>query len=264
MPGAEPFSFPGTGETGVLLVHGFTGSPFEMRPLGAHLAEGGVSSVGVLLRGHGTHPDDMLGCRYQDWLDDAQAGLDQLLQSNRRVFLAGLSMGGTITLNLAARHAEDERIAGVITMCAPLRLFDWRLSLVPILHRLIRWHAWGKPDIKDTTAHERHVAYRQFRTGTVTQLLRLMKETRTLLPRVRQPLLILQARTDNVVPPSNATLIHDRVGSMDKRLAWLDGCYHVVTLDFSAPIIHAEVERFIAEHAEDAVSSSRHAAGSPS
>nr|MBA2446764.1 alpha/beta fold hydrolase [Chloroflexota bacterium] len=105
MAGAEPFSFSGRGEVGVLLVHGFTGTPFEVRPLGEHLAGQDIASSGVLLRGHGTHPNDMLGCRYQDWIDDAEAGLEELLRTNRGVVLVGFSMGGTIALNIAARRA---------------------------------------------------------------------------------------------------------------------------------------------------------------
>lgn len=247
MPGAEPFSFPGCGEVGVLLVHGFTGTPFEVRPLGEHLAGQGIASIGVLLRGHGTHPNDMLGCRYQDWITDAEEGLEALLRTNRHVILIGFSMGGTIALNLAARRTEDARISGVVAICAPLRLLDWRLGFVQILRRLIRWQAWGKPDIKDRTAWERHVAYRRFRTDTVPQLLDLVRTTRDALPRVRHPLLVIQSREDNVVPPLNASLIVDGVASDVKRLVWLDNCYHMVTLDYTASTVLAEVSRFIAD-----------------
>ncbi len=229
----------------MLLVHGFTGSPAEMRPLGDHLAGLGIGSVGVLLRGHGTHPNDMLRCRYTDWIADAEDGLQQLLARHNRVFLAGLSMGGTIALNLAARHADDPRIAGVVPLCAVLRLVDWRLGLTPLLSHLVRWQAWGRPDIKDSTAWERHVAYRRFRTRSVVQLLALMRETRAALPRVTQPLLVVQARQDNVVPPWNAELVLASVGSVDKRLVWLDGCYHVVTVDFAASRVNDEVAAFV-------------------
>ncbi|MBA2451155.1 MAG: alpha/beta fold hydrolase [Chloroflexi bacterium] len=247
MAGAEPFSFSGRGEVGVLLVHGFTGTPFEVRPLGEHLAGQDIASSGVLLRGHGTHPNDMLGCRYQDWIDDAEAGLEELLRTNRGVVLVGFSMGGTIALNIAARRADDARILGVVAICSPLRLVDWRLGFVQVLRRLIRWQAWGKPDIKDRTAWERHVAYRRFRTDTVPQLLGLLRDTRAALPRVRHPLLVIQSREDNVVPPLNAGLIVGSVGSDVKRLVWLDNCYHMVTLDYAASTVLAEVSRFIAE-----------------
>jgi carboxylesterase len=246
MPGAEPFAFDGSGDVGVLLVHGFTGSPYEVRPVGEYLAALGIGSVGVRLRGHGTHPNDMLGCTHRDWLADAEAGLEELLARYRRVFMIGMSMGGTIVLNLAARRANDPRIAGVVSLCAPVRLLDWRLGFAGILSRLIRWQAWGRPDIKDQSAWDSHVAYRRFRSRTILPLLSLLRETVDLLVDVRQPLLVVQARHDNVVPPSNAQLIFDGVSSAEKRVLWLDDCYHVVTVDFEAPIVNAAIARFIA------------------
>jgi carboxylesterase len=247
MAGAEPFELPGSAAAGVLMVHGYTGSPAEMRPLAERLARHGIGSIGVLLRGHGTHPNDMLRYRHTDWIDDAEAGLDRLLARYDRAFIAGLSMGGTLALNLAARHANDPRIAGVIPMCAVLRLVDWRLGLAPILSHAIRWHAWGHPDIKDVAMWDRHVAYRRFRTRSIVQLLALMRETRELLGKVQQPLLIVQASQDRVVPPWNAKLVHDLAASQDKRLLWLDNCYHVVTVDFDAEHLCTEVLRFVAE-----------------
>src|SRR5687768_2563414 len=95
MAGAEPFEFPGQPDIGALLVHGFTGSPFEMRPIGVALAEHGIGSEGVLLGGHGTHPDEMIGRRYTDWIADVEAGLDRVLARHERVVIVGLSMGGT-------------------------------------------------------------------------------------------------------------------------------------------------------------------------
>lgn len=248
MAGAEPFRFAGSADDAVLLIHGFTGTPFEMRPLGEFLAERGIASICVLLRGHGTHPDDMLDCRYRDWLADAETALAELLVTHARAYLVGLSMGGTIALNLAARRADDPRVAGVVAINAPVRLVDWRLGMARILTRLIRWQAWGKPDIKDTRAWEGHVAYRRFRSRTVHELLALLRETAGLLARVSQPVLVIQARRDNVVPPLNAGLILEGVGGADKRVVWLEDSYHVATVDFDAPKVKAEVARFIDEH----------------
>lgn len=245
MAGAEPFHFSGAAEDAVLLVHGFTGTPWEMRPLGEALAQRDVASRGVLLRGHGTHPQDMLSCCYDDWVLDAEAAFDDLAATHRQVYLVGLSMGGTIALNLAARRAADPRVAGVVTINSPLRLTDWRLGLGPVVSHLLRWQAWGRPDIKDTRAWASHVGYRRFRPEAVQQLLGLLGQTRAALPRVHQPLLVLQATQDHIVPRVNAELILRGVGSHDKRLVWLHNSYHVATVDFDAPTVCAEVTRFV-------------------
>jgi esterase/lipase len=169
MPGAEPFEFPGRSDVGVLLAHGFTGSPFELRPVGEALAAQGIGSVGILLRGHGTHPDDMVGCTYADWLRDLEDGLTRLLSRHERAVIVGLSMGGTLVLNVAARWTHDARLAGLVTISAPIYLSDWRLNAVGLISRVVKWNAWGKPDIKDRSAWDRHVAYRRIRTRAIPQ-----------------------------------------------------------------------------------------------
>src|SRR6266508_3574081 len=118
MAGAAPFEHLGRHDLGVLLVHGFTGTPFEMRPLGEALAAHGIGSACPLLRGHGTHPDDMLNSPYTHWIEDVENGLDAVLSQHERVVIVGLSMGGTLALNVAARRAGDRRIAGLVTIGA--------------------------------------------------------------------------------------------------------------------------------------------------
>ncbi|MCC7366971.1 MAG: alpha/beta fold hydrolase [Chloroflexi bacterium] len=245
LPGAEAFEFPGHSDLGVVLIHGFTGAPAEMRPVGEYLAQHGVASVGVRLRGHGTHPNDMLGCSYGDWVADVEAVVDDLLTRCERVVLVGLSMGGTLALNVAARHADDPRIAGVVPICAPLVLDDWRLGLVKYVARVVRWQGWGLPDIKDRAGWDRHVGYRRFRLTALAELIALMRETRALLSGVRQPLLVLQATDDHVVPPRNAQLIHDGVSSADRGVMLLDNCYHVVTVDHAADRVSAATLQFV-------------------
>jgi carboxylesterase len=245
MPGAEPFEYPGRVDIGVLLVHGFTGSPFEMRPIGKALADGGIGSIGVLLRGHGTHPDDMVGYRYTDWIADVEAGLDRLLERHDRAVIVGLSMGGTLTLNVGARRANDPRIVGLVSIGGVLYLADWRLKIVDVINKVVKWQAWGQPDIKDRGAWVRHVAYRRIRTCTIPEMLGLMRDTTRRLPQVRQPTLIVHARDDHIVPLGNVDRIRDGIASTDRRVLILDNCYHVSTVDFDADRLNAEIVRFV-------------------
>lgn len=245
MPGAEPFEYPGRDDLAVLLVHGFTGTPFEMRQLGEALAAAGIGSACPLLRGHGTYPDDMLGHPYTDWIEDAERALDGLLARHDRLVVVGLSMGGTLALNVAARRADDARIAGLVTISAPLVLDDWRLGFARLIVKIVKWQAWGKPDIKDRSAWDRQTNYRRIRTRAILELLGLLEETRGRLMQVTQPTLIVQAREDHIVPPRNADLIRDGIGSTDRQVIVLDNCYHVSTVDFDAPLLSAEVVRFV-------------------
>jgi len=245
MPGAQPFAYLGRSDIGVLLVHGFTGSPFEMRPVGVALAASGIGSEGVLLRGHGTHPNDMVGYRYRDWIADVEAGLDRLLARHERAVIVGLSMGGTLALNVAARRAHDPRVVGIVTIGGTLYLGDWRLKFVNLINKVVKWQAWGQPDIKDRAAWDRHVAYRRIRTCTIPEVVRLMRETSGLLSRIHQPTLIVHARHDHIVPSGNADRIRDGIASADRRVLILDNCYHVSTVDFDADRLNAEIIRFV-------------------
>ncbi len=154
-------------------------------------------------------------------------------------------MGGTLALNIGARHADDPRLVGLVTICAPLVLDDPRLRFVSMLSRVIKWQAWGPPDILDQGAWHRHIGYRRFRTRAILDLLALMADTNSRLADVRQPILIVQATADNVVPPRNARLIHDGVGSSDRRVVMLDDCYHVITVDFAAERLNEAVVAFV-------------------
>jgi carboxylesterase len=245
IPGAEPFERPGSPDLGVLLVHGFTGTPFEMRSVADALEAAGIGSACPLLRGHGTHPEDMVGCSYGDWIADVERGLDRLLERHERAVVVGLSMGGTLALNVAARRASDPRLAGLATISAPLVLDDWRLGFASLIVKVVKWQAWGKPDIKDRRAWDRQISYRRLRTPAVLEMLGLMADTRARLARVEQPLLIVQSRDDHVVPARNVALIRDGVGSADRQAVILDNCYHVSTVDFEAARLGAEIVRFV-------------------
>jgi carboxylesterase len=255
LSGAEPFHYEAAGDLACVLIHGFTGSAYELNDLGLHLAASGITARGVLLSGHGTRPEDMAQFSYLDWIADAQAAVEELLAEGKRVFLCGLSMGGTLALNVAARRSRDPRIAGVIALAAPLRFTDWRLRFLGVAHLVVRWHSWGRPDIKDQTQWERHVAYPRFHIRALVQLVRLLQETRRTLHQVHQPLLVVQSRQDHTVPPFNAELIVRGVSSERTRIIWLEDCYHVITLDYEARQVFEAVSGFIQEHASPWASS---------
>ena len=101
LPNAEPFFYPG-GQTGCLLVHGFTGAPHEMHGLGKHLSGAGYSVLGVRLSGHGTDPKDMIRSRWRDWLASVEDGWNLLSGCTERIVVIGLSMGGVLSLTFSA------------------------------------------------------------------------------------------------------------------------------------------------------------------
>lgn len=241
LPGAEPFFFEG-GEVGCLVSHGFTGSPQSMRFVGEFLArEGGLTVLGPLLPGHGTHPADMAQSTAEEWIRSLEEGMATLQQRCASIFVTGLSMGGTLTLYLAAMYPHIFRGAIPINGAVVLNNPDFA-ALAFMRDAPAQIDGIGS-DIKQPGVTE--LAYPQTPVAAIRQIYGLMALTRELLPRVQCPTLVMQSREDHVVPPENGPLILDHVGTTDKRLVWLDNSYHVATLDNDKALIGSEIVHFI-------------------
>ncbi|HZI76533.1 MAG TPA: alpha/beta fold hydrolase, partial [Gemmatimonadales bacterium] len=110
----QPFRIRG-GTRGCLLIHGFAGTPPEVRGLGSYLAARGYDVIGPLLAGHGITPEAMALTRWPDWFRSVEAALSTLRRDCKDIFVGGQSLGGTLALHLAATHPE---LKGVIAMGA--------------------------------------------------------------------------------------------------------------------------------------------------
>lgn len=240
---AEPFAYEGD-DIGVLVIHGFTGSTQSMRYLGENLHKKfGFTTVGPRLPGHGTSPDDMETTGYLDWLGEAERALKELAARKRLVFVTGLSMGGTLTLNLAARFRDIVKgaapIAGAAGILGPG--FATALFANPAPKRL---PGIGS-DVKDPNAKE--LAYPEVPVRCLAEVTVLISATGALLGDIVCPLLVVQAREDHVVPAANANKIVNSVMSDDVRLLWLNDSYHVATIDNDKDLIVERVGKFFTE-----------------
>ncbi len=244
--GAEPVSREGRGErgkTGILLVHGFTGNPASLRPLCDLLSERGFAVEMPLLPGHGTAPRDLLPFRYSDFRAEVAAALGRLRARTERVVLLGLSMGGTLVLDVASR----ESVAGVVTINAQIldrgRAMAMLAPLIEKVMPLSPASAAGlrKNDIKKGGDEK---AYAWVAAGAGNSLLRALPELRARLKDVTCPLLVLYSRDDHSVPPASSRAIPTLVGSPNVVMLELENSYHVATLDFDLPLIEERVASF--------------------
>lgn len=248
---AEEFRNPGSGEsarTGVLLVHGFTGSPFSMRPFGEHLANEGFGVAVVRLPGHGTRWQELNTTPWQDWYGVAAAELSRLGKEHDRVFVAGLSMGGCLTLRLAEEHGD--RIAGIILVNPSVLSEDKRMLALPVLHRFVPSLAGIGNDIKKPGTDEH--AYARMPLKGLSQLTQLWKVTRADLAKVTQPVALFHSAVDHTVEPTNSREILAAISSRDVTEVLLEDSYHVATLDNDAPRIFADSTAFIRRVSADA------------
>jgi carboxylesterase len=246
LEGAEPFAFEGN-DIGVLVVHGFTGTTQSMRYLGEQLNKRfGFTTVGPRLAGHGTSPDDMATTRYLDWVGTAEQALDDLAKRKRMVFVTGLSMGGAITLNLAARFPA--KVAGIAPINAIAGLVGDGLTDLMMDPKAPEKIPGIGSDIKAQGVSE--LAYKEVPVSALRDIYLLQAITDNLLSRVTCPTLIIQSKEDHVVDPKNGIRIKDSVKSQDVRLVWLENSFHVATLDNDKDHIADEVGKFFKEVAE--------------
>ncbi len=243
MPGAEPFYYR-AGRTGCLLIHGISGTPQAMKPMGMHLFDAGITVYGVRLEGHGTSIDDLHQCTYLDWVASAENGLLQLKQDCDRVFCAGLSMGGVIALRMACLYPDD--LEGIVTICSPYRLNGLKFKLVPALKRIVRIFPAGPPSINDPAAEQ--VSYDYHSLPAVHELIKLLEVVHGDLAVIEQPALIISARGDLVVNSKDARHYYDHLGSKKKEIFHLENSNHVATLDYDKSILFEKTVGFIREN----------------
>lgn len=240
LPGAEPFFFAG-GPTGCLLVHGFTASPQEMRGLGEHLAQQSHTVLGVRLFAHGTRVRDMLRARWTDWYASVEDGYWMLRGSTERVVVVGLSLGGVLSLLLAARQS----VAGVAALSTPhSEKRDLRFLVARLLRWLTPYYPKGPPDWRDAEAGKSRVAYDVYPLGGLAEVSKAMAAMRAVLPDITVPTLLLHSMEDDFVPPENSRRILQAVGSDRKNLILIENSNHILTLDRARQQVYQHVADF--------------------
>jgi carboxylesterase len=243
MPGAEPFLYEGN-DVGCLLLHGFTGTPQEMRRLGHFLHGCGFTVLGALVAGHGTDPRELNETTWRDWYGSAYQGWQTLHESCQHVFAIGQSLGGSLSLHLAA-HIP---LSGVVTMAAPLILQQRLLWLARALRYVLPYRKKGLSNIRDPEALARRVAYKHTPTRSSEQALLFFRHLSDDLPEVHIPALLLHSRHDLTVHPSMMPQIYTRLGTGDKEMVWLENSGHVVTEDYDRELVEARIRTFIEKH----------------
>ncbi len=248
MPGAEPF-FLQRGPIGALLIHGFTGTPKEMRPLGDALAAGGLTALGVRLPQHGTTPADMAHSHWRDWYAAALDGYHLLRGQCASIFVMGLSMGGAIAIKLSAEYP----VAGLVTMSSPSMPFHNKMhGLVYVAGLLSYFKPYfrkGPSHTTDPAMRAARVHYDVFPVRGLPPFRAILREADAALPRITAPALLIHSRGDYFIPAENMPYMFGRLGSPDKEMFWLEKSDHVVTEECEREQLFARIIAFVRAHA---------------
>lgn len=248
LPSAAPLSVPARPELtggrriGVLLSHGFTGSPGSMRGWGQALADRGYGVEVPRLPGHGTHWREMNTTTWEDWSGELEGIVVRMLAEHDAVVVGGLSMGGALALRLAADH--DGEIAGVVVVNPALATKRWDVKLLPVLKHLVPAFPGIGSDIKKPGVIEE--AYRHTPLKATHSMMRAWPRLARDLPKITAPLLYFRSSVDHVVDELSEPLILEGVSSTDVTMVRLEESYHVATVDNDAERIVEESAAFIA------------------
>jgi carboxylesterase len=242
----EAFDLVGDDDVGVVLVHGFTGSPWEVRYLGTQLAACGYTVRAPLLPGHGTSLADLDQTHWEDWAEAVERAVDALRIRCTRVAVVGQSLGGLLALHLAS-HRKD--VMCVASLAAPL----W---LEGLSARAARWTRPGGPlarvrtlpklggsDVRDARSKAENPCYPGVPTRALAQLVTFMTVADEALPAVSQPVLVLHATQDHTAPVACAQRIAERTHA--RRVRILPRSYHLIAVDVERDIVAAEVASFL-------------------
>ncbi|MDA3898741.1 MAG: alpha/beta fold hydrolase [Desulfobacteraceae bacterium] len=241
------------GSTGIMLIHGFTGAPPEMRLIGDYLHQRGITVSAPLLPGHGTYVEDMNQYKWTDWVAHTKQALAELKSGCDTVFVAGLSLGALITLNLAA---EDEdlsgsisgSISGAILFAPSIKLTSKLIHLTPILKYFIQKVKKPLDQYANQAADRQEWTYNERPMAGAHELLKIINHTRTLLPKIDCPLLIVDGAKDEIIDPACSRFIYDRVASAEKEILTLPDSGHCLTIDGEWEIAAEKTRQFIDKH----------------
>jgi carboxylesterase len=234
---------------GVLALHGFTSHVDCVADLREELDDLGVPYRIPWLRGHGTRWEDLKNVTWEDWLSDAEETLLDLLQECRRVVIVGLSMGGLVALDLAARYRRET--AGVATVGAAMKFKDPLAGLTGVISRVVP--SWPSPEsyVDQDRKKMRNRNYPRFPTDAFGSLFEYTGVVKNRLSFVSAPIRVLAARKDQIVAASAAETIYAKVSSKDKALVWFEHSGHEMMLDLEAEKVRLDLKGFIARLKKD-------------
>jgi carboxylesterase len=245
----QPFFFEGTNGKGILLVHGWTSTPYEVRRLGMYLNENGYTVYGMMLSGHGTVPKDLEDIIWQQWVEDVQKGYDKLRKTCDNVYIGGTSIGANLALIIAKKNSN---IAGLILMAAPYRLRMERTALLfaKLLTKMKKRyrHKVYPPTFGVATTITRLISYQSYPVKSALDVFEAIKESRKDLHLVKQPCLIMQSTHDHIVCRHSMEKLYDKLGSQKKKKQYIKKAYHTFISDIKNEHVFRDILEFLNEN----------------
>jgi len=239
---------------GVLNLHGFTSSLDCVNGCNPYIEELGLPYRMPVLRGHMQAPEALIGVTWKDWYADAEAALNDLLTEVEKVAIVGLSMGGLVTLHLAAEHPNE--VDSITTVSAALKYLNplapgKPLSFLrPVVRKLVKW--WPMPpNYTDKELEKLDTNYERAPMDAIVSLLDYSEYVEARLPEIRAPALIIHSKKDQTIDPLAAQTIYDRIASTDKRLVWFELSSHEMMRDLERVKVFETIQAFLKQRMDN-------------
>jgi len=240
----------GNGEKGILLLHGFTGTPKDMRYIAEHLAEKGFAVSVPLLPGHASDPEDLKKIGWEEWIKTAEVSWESLVKKCPQSGIAGLSMGALLALHIAAHWRNVKAVACLAT---PFVLDGWTRRILSAILPHLPWRNFyytkkGGSDVRDEQAKAEFPSYTRIPFAGVLNFMALVDHVRTDLPKVTAPLLLVHSLNDHTAPVKNVKIVEKYISSPSVKKVILKDSYHVLTIDVNREIVTQEIGDFFRHH----------------
>lgn len=235
----RPFHYEGSNSKALLLIHGFTGSTHQLRPLGKQLAEQeGWTTLGIRLPGHGTTVEDLAQTNWPDWYLRSELALKELDQDYATIAVLGFSFGAALAFYLASKN--NNFVSGVIGLCPALRLRGITQYFVPVIKYLKKTVRKGEPNPNDPWR-----GYHQVPLESLSSVLKFQKIARKSLPEVIAPVLVIQGANDKRIPAKIGQEIAQKIGSRRYEQFWAEKAGHIVMFSPDASKITKKISTFL-------------------
>ncbi|OXS79402.1 alpha/beta hydrolase [Domibacillus enclensis] len=235
----EPFTFE-AGKRAVLLLHGFTGNSSDVRMIGRFLEKNGYTSHAPHYKGHAVPPEELVKTGPEDWWEDALNGYQHLVDLGyEEIAVCGLSLGGVFSLKLG----YTKPVKGIVPMCAPMTMKDEQTMYNGVVE-----YARGFKKFEGKSAdiiEEEIKAFKQTPMNTLNALRDLVQDVRNHIDHIYAPVLVVQARQDQMIDTNSANIIYEGVETDEKQLKWYEQSGHVITLDKEKEQLHKDILEFL-------------------
>jgi carboxylesterase len=244
----QPFFFEGTNGKGVLLIHGWTTTPYEVRRLGKYLNENGYTVAAPLLRGHGSVPRDLESVIWKDWVQDAEKAYYELKLKCNKIYVGGTSIGSSLAVMMDKNHPET---AGLLLMAMPykIRFESLAFPLIKILKKIKNYNnKLYPPTFGGNNTITRLISYQSYSMTSALEAVKLIKEARKNIPFITKPCFLIQSLSDHIITKKSAQEIYDNIKSEVKKIKYIKRAYHTFISDIKNEHVFEEILEFFDEN----------------